>query len=577
MESSGELNNSVIQKNKRSPQEIAASVLEVHSPNLTSLAPLKGKELDEKYIESKGRIEKLLKDGVGDETLSLELNKIYDEGKRLGIYNPSESDNREQLLIEAQNYFSNFGFSKEQSEKNAREKLSRYGFWAKFKEWRQNHEKNINKEFNSFIENHSLDKKQELEKISELEKDFIRLENLDQAQELAHNFPGGNYLFHGTNVKQAIEILNSGNLANYKSLQDQEEERFASEGGQKKFNKQNSGYEGISWSFNQIEALPGDRYHLVGFLASPNEILKDNLQLSVPSRPAPHELILINQEINANKFYTFKTQEELLVNFGIGENNSVLPNLIQLCSYKENKKSDKPNIFIDNSMLFDFAETEMSDYEVEQLLRTKYSIRDNGTTQFSPDLLQQTTKDIPVGAVWLQALIDSGRIKNIPGFEDVKTIRHTILKIEDYEIFFDELKKEKFYLEDMIKVEDDKVTSINIPISELYLVLPNTDLKKWLKVVTRSPIKPKGILTYNHQEVRLENFASIHRGDHDKLSEIIRNAIPFSEGYIHFEKDILGEKITDEKLAGHRHQVIGEQYLTNRKSVIKKNNNLIII
>lgn len=350
-------------------------------------------------------------------------------------------------------------------------------------------------------------------------------------------------------------------------------------GGERRFIKRNSGYEGVSWNYNDIGALPGDRYHLVGFLASPDRILSDDLQLAVPSRPAPHELILLNGNIDSQRFYSLKTQQELLMSFGIGESNAVWSNIAQLSFYRENQAKGESNIFAKECMLQTYVDQGQGDVEMAEALRGLYTVRQNGTIDFSTDLLQQVKDEVPVAAVWFQALIDTGRIKNVRGFEDVTTVRQAVERVDrdNYKEFLVELRKDKNYLEDAVKEEDDKVTSIGVSVSEMYLVVPNTDLDRYLKVLARCKVQPRGIIAYDHLAVRLENFASKHKGDDKPLADVLRVAIPEGDGYIDYESQILGTSITPDKMAGYRKHVVGEKYLKDRKSLRKDEQGKLVV
>lgn len=563
---------------KKSPQELAAQVLRVRGISLELTRHPKGKELDRLYREMRDYVEKLLETGVSDEQLEIELGELYKQGRELGIYSPLEGEKRDEFLSPLKEFYLNFGYSESEAELEAQKTLSGEGYLAELRRWRRNYEREIDKCFRDFINRYPMTETDESERIRQLRERVIYLTNPEQTRQLAFQFPGGNFLYHGTGVEQAIRILESGSLLNAKALIDAEEERVKREGGEKKIIRHNSGYEGISWSFNKINALPGDRYHLVGFLASPQEILTEDQQLAIPSRPAPYELIQINGKIDSRLYYSIKTQQELMINIGIGEKNSVFSNIIQLSLYRENQAKGGSNLFAEDSLLQNFVNMKLDDTEMSSKLRSLYYLRENGTVELSPDLLQQTSDEIPVAAVWFQALIDTGRIKNVSGFEDVTTVRQIIERInhDNYRAFLEELRKEKQYLKDLVKNEEEKITPISVPVSKMYLVVPNTDLEKYLRVIARCGVQPKGIVVYDHKLVRLENFASTHRGDHETLTQLIREAIPISEGFIDYEQ-ILGTDITPDKLAGYRRHVIGERYLTNRRSLKKNRGGELII
>ena len=234
-----------------------------------------------------------------------------------------------------------FRFSDEEAVAEADRKLERAGYLAEVRRNRKNNEAEISSQFGDFIEKHPLDPEDEKAKIKELRDKCVVIDNAGKGV-LAGEFQGGNFLFHGTRVEQAISILDSGGLVSRHTLIEREEESAEAEEREKSHVRNNSGYEGISWNFNEITAMPADRYHIVGFVTSPDTVLEGGHQLAIPSRPAPNELILINEEIDGKKYYEAKTQSELMSAWGLGESNSVLSNLITLSSYREggNKSYD---------------------------------------------------------------------------------------------------------------------------------------------------------------------------------------------------------------------------------------------
>ena len=262
----------------------------------------------------------------------------------------------------------------------------------------------------------------------------------------------------------------------------------------------------------------------------------------------------------------------------LGEANSVVSNIICLCMYKDNQESEAKNRYANESMLINFLRN-YSDEEIARLLRNKFSIRENQTIQLSPELLQQRADNqIPVGAVWLQGLIDTRRINEIPGFEDVTTVRQAIERINrnNRDDFFNEIKKDSSFVEEQIAEDEAKIGEVSVPVSQLYFVVPDKDLDRWLKVLARCDSIPKGIIVYRHNAVRLEHFATPFRGDHEALTNEIREVIPKSTQTINYE-DILKQVITPDKLVGYRRHVIGEIYLANRRAIIKdENGNLVI-
>jgi len=292
----------------------------------------------------------------------------------------------------------------------------------KLRLWRLNHEKEIRSQFNQFLEQHPLDPDVERTTIAELRKLIVEPKDQEALNNLRQNFPSGNFVYHGTEFGRVIKILTSGYLRSVKALTETH--------GKKVDN--NSGYEGVSWSLNEIEALPGERDHIAGFLGSPVNILDPNQQFTVPSRPVLFELIQISRDIEPNEFYDFKIQDEIYRDPSfLGEINSVASNLERVANFKSK-----------NAMLIKFLNENPDDQELAQKLRKFYQIRTkdgqlkpfqgkgenfnnpDSTIKLSEALLQQN--EIPVAAVWIQALIDTGRINNDPDFQGLTSVREIV-------------------------------------------------------------------------------------------------------------------------------------------------------
>lgn len=556
---------------KKSPQELAAQITDTYSDfKYTHLAD--GEKYDEFYAQLKERLQALVQLGVGDEDLRAGIVDLETKAKEMGIFIPLKDKGGERLVLELKKYYLASDIEAVDVGTNVDDDLKDRGFVAELRRKRMFHEWDIKKKFDSVVAANPLSSETDEELREQLRKRCIHLEDVEATKSVAKDFVGGNFLYHGTYVEQGIDILQSGELKNFKMLGEDEDNRVSREGGEKRPLRRQTGYEGVSWNYNQVSALPGDRYHLVGFLADPATVLGDNYQLCVPSRPALHELILINKEIDPDFYYSVKIQDELLKKLGMfGGINSVLSNLIDLKMYLDDQARDEHNPFQEKSMMVDFVETTMNDEEMAKILRQKYSIRKNGTIRFSPDLVRQGKERIPVGAVWIQALIDSGRIKNVDGFTDCRTYREVIGRFKDCGVFFAELKRDGRYVEGMSDLNDEQVKPIGIPVREIYFVVSDLDIEGWLNVLVRcKPAEwPRGILLYDHKKIRLEHFESIHRGDFGALTESLRKAIPKSNSYLDYEKDILGTAITEEVITGLHDELISEYYIKARKSIQK--------
>jgi hypothetical protein len=442
--------------------------------------------------------------------------------------------------------------------------------------WRLNHENAIRSQFNQFLEQHPLDLDVERIRIAELRRLIVEPDDPEALDDFRLDFPSGNFVYHGTEFRKVIKILTSGYLKSVKALEETHGKNV----------DHNSGYEGIPWSLNQIEDLLGDRFHLAGFLGSPEEILDSNQQLTIPSRPELFELIQISRDIEPNEFYDLKIQDEIYrYPPFLGEINSVASNLARVANFKS-----------ENAMLIKFLNKHPDDQELAQRLRKFYQIRtkdgqlkrfgenfnnSDSTVRLSEALLQQD--EIPVAAVWIQALIDTGRINNDPDFQGLTSVRAIVQKMPGKKNpLKEEFFKEMDYLNPLLEEQDRKITSIQVPVSKLYLVVPKHDLEKYLQILARCEAStwPKGIIVYDNRQIRLENFVSFHTGDHATLTQWLQNLIPPrtpAEGYIDYCSTFLGKpEISPEDRAGYRKHVINDSIIPERPSIIVNNGRLII-
>lgn len=561
---------------KKSPQELAAQVMSVHGLGLGSKTSESGVNLDQAYKEGRKEISELLGQGASEEVLRTKLDELYRQGFNLGIYSAAQGPGSEERIAEEMQRYLKHDYSEDEARREAIKALSRDGYLSALRSWRREHERSIKENFEAPIANRPLDEQVEKTRIEELRDKVIVIDGPERP-DLGTDFPGGNFLYHGTKVEQAISIVNSGALLSGRALIERANQEALARGEEPNIVARNSGYEGISWNFNNITAMPGERYHLVGFLTSPNAVLTPDTQLAIPSRPAPNELILLNGAIDSSSYYIAKSQQELASAFGAGETNSVLSNMISLSTARGMESEGKKASI--EPQLRDFTSKDMSDEQMAEFLRSKFTVGSNGSVELSVDLLQQIDNGIPVAAVWFQSLVDTGKIKDIPGFEDCATVREIVSRFgtDSGKSFYPALRSFEGEFKKRTEAAEKLPGEIGVPVSDMYMMVPDTDLEKWLRVLARSEASPRGILVFNHNSVRMENFASDHRGDDDAMTAEIRKVVPKSEGLIDFEADLLGEEITPDKLAGFKRHVIGERFLSKRKSLRKDRAGKVVI
>lgn len=565
-----------MEKVPKSPQEMAAQMLDVH-PYFSDFAMPEGHAscLEAEAEKLKAEVEGLNPYMLSDHQLSPVLADVERRAKKSGVWSAETGEGADQRIAYGVQKLGEYDISGEEATEVAVKELKSNGFLATIRDKRREQERLFKEPIEEYISDHEIEAGPEAFAIIQLLERTVDIATLTKTEEdkVSRDFPSGNFVYHGTGTEQLVKILDSGVLANAKALNEREDAAAKAEGRETEGVRCNSGFEGVSWSMNGIDALPGDRYHMAGFIAAPEVIIGDSMQLAVPSRPAPNEVLQISAEVDANEFYDAKTQVELYRRPGMfGEANSVFDSLVSV-SIWQNEEHRQSN---DEPMLYKAKRDLRAQPDYQSRLRELYSAGDGGKIRLDPDLLQQADSEIPVAAVWLQAAIDTGRLRGTQ-FAD-KELPAVIeeLNSENIKILIDSSRQDCEPYETILDQAEKVSGNVEIPVENMYFVAPRKDADAWLRVMARSEHKPAGIILYDEHNVRLENFASSHRGDHAALTAELRTAIkPGKEGYIDYT-EVLGTMFSDDMRAGRKHQVIAEKHLANRGAIKKVNGELVI-
>ena len=416
---------------------------------------------------------------------------------------------------------------------------------------------------------------------------------------LSSEFPSGVYLFHSAREANLKEIFDSGAIMNAGALYEQNREnlraRLESEGkSEEEIEKvlggmgivRNSGQEGISWSSNGIDALPGDAGHIAGFVAAPELVLGDS-KLVVPSRPAPYELLQVSEGVDGREFFKAKKQFEVwgYKEAPISEKSSVDSGLMYL--YQDNTEARKPenerNQFLKRSLMSEFAEK--GGLPVEEL-RGHFRILEDGHVELDEQLHQQKFGEnyLPPAAVWLQAMIDKGmfksdKFKNTPlegsdfeGMDVSEIIKET--RNNDSLLFytlFHARKESERYLEKYDE-ELEKAKPVKATVESMYFVTNKKDLGMWMDEIEKSGHYPMGILLYDDEKVVNPNFASVEKGDHAELANEIGRAVGADGDFWQSE---MGMDVENLPRAGSRDQVLREEAVKFDTEIKAKDGKLV--
>lgn len=381
----------------------------------------------------------------------------------------------------------------------------------------------------------------ERDKDAEIDKRCKEAIEMKKAPEgfLRQDFPSGVYLFHSARTEQIDEIFESGHILNAGAIMDQktinERKRLLDEGKTSEEIEQelkkvsinyNSGQEGISWSVNGIDAMPGTTGHIAGFVAAPEYVL-GNDKLVLPSRPAPYELLQVPEKMDAEKFYEVKKQFDVWGYKTVSpvEKASVESGILALKFVAEDRrKGDTKSYF--SSFLESFKNR--GGLAAEEL-RKYYKYSKDGHLEIDEELSQQKFDEnyLPPAAVFIQALIDRGDFKNSPAEgKNVNEIIEMCFESNDWSIFLlgKERQESKWYA-DTYEAEIDRIGNVSANIQNMYFVTCRRDLGSWAKKMKEIGYVPKGILLYDENEVVKENFARFKSEDNLKLEQEINHVV----------------------------------------------------
>lgn len=332
---------------------------------------------------------------------------------------------------------------------------------------------------------------------------------------LSEAFPSGNYLFHGSSVERIERIFATGGLKNGVALVEDDPEVSAL--------KMNSGFEGVSWSMDEIDALPGTRGHIAGFLAAPEDVLGGEEKLVIPSRPAPYEVLQVSEAVRPEQFYRLKNQCETWGDgsASMGEKNNVDSNLMWMLMYQEGHK------FFGSSTAYKYDGDKSA-----EAMRQYFKFDENGRVVWDDDVYQKS--EVPPALPWFQSLIDSGRLAR-NGYDDLDSVDKVLERAKAEPDFIKALLATvrvdaKSLHDEYAKMLDD-AGAIRVRPEEMYFVTSHGDLESWLKVMARTGVEPKGILLYDDGQVVMENFANKYEGNHKELSAEIGRAIGVDEDF----------------------------------------------
>ena len=398
---------------------------------------------------------------------------------------------------------------------------------------------------------------------------------------LTDEFPSGVYMYHGSIPSRVEGIFETGFIMNARGVYENKlkvgkDELEAGEKSEEDLkeklreisNARHSGYEGISWSVNNIEALPGEKGHIVGFIAAPESVLGTD-KLVMPTMPAPYELLQVSDSMNVLKFFEAKKQcavwgDSRGYSF---ENASIVSGLLWVYVHIRNNKYA--------SLLCDFAER--GGLPAEKL-RMYYTI-ESGRVKIA-DVLQHQRLELnenylPPAAVFIQYMIDAGLFKGTVA--DGLGVNEIIEEAtEDNELLSDIMAQARQYSDIYVneyQAELDKIDDVSVRVEDTYLVTSHLDLGGWQKVIERSGHKPRGILLYDDEKVVEENFINIKSNSNIELSREIGRAVGVDEG---FWLNKMGIDIEKAPRAGSQGHALDESVVNYGREIHVKDGKIVV-
>ncbi len=234
------------------------------------------------------------------------------------------------------------------------------------------------------------------------------------------------------------------------------------------------------------------------------------------------------------------------------------------------KSEASKNKTAEDTVSEDVATDTTGEWENEAEWDRYYKV-EGGKIILNNDLLQQT--EVSTLLVYLRALLQTEKLQELVEFKSVRTVREAAQKLTEPKawadfraVFARQIKQPEKEFEGFTAANE----AVKQSVDSLYLVVPDHDAEAWQEVLKRCPNQPKGVLIYDGEKVKLENFASRHSGDQNQMTQILRSVIPRKEaadGGIDYGEFFLGKTMAETARTGNRQQVLRESDTEQRKNL----------
>lgn len=366
-------------------------------------------------------------------------------------------------------------------------------------------------------------------------------------KEIHDVFPSGNYLVHGTSVEGALAIISDGSI---KSLAER------NKGG--KQNKGQGGYAGVSFSYDGIGAIPGTAKHMVAFITSPETVLDGSTKFTVPYLAAANELQLVPLAYKKDDVAQVEAQSEFM---GITP-ESIMGDtgfIADFDNLEESVKSGKGNSSVER----DLAKLKAGEIKIEDI-QSQYRY-ENDELIVNPAVNEG---EISAGIIYVDFLLkytEAGRAlgKSLLDVTPQDLLNLNSATFEDTRAVIKKISQKS--------TEIDGYGGVSIPIEQLIMLVPDTDLNNWINSLARVSRLPKAIITYPHLEgPNIPNW-KLPEGHREKAEEIISGALAQAKvpnPSLPYDK-VLGKPQTEGDLRGKTIKYINWDTVKNSNDIVR--------
>lgn len=360
-------------------------------------------------------------------------------------------------------------------------------------------------------------------------------------------------MVHTTSVNGANAVLTSGELMS--SVDGITSNTISAK-------QTNSGLYCVSWSLNEVTAMPGTPYHIAGFLASPELDVENGNHCFVPVDAAVNEIQVLHKDGDVDA-YREASAQIILWRKAVNEWHK-----IAATNGQEFETSNAMNTL--KSMR---KKIQQPDYE----LPFKFK---GGVTIFNESMLDGQISPL---AVLMMALAEGKDLvelginssQDLVASTNIDLLSHVASTLPVQ--FEDEINEAIEQLKQAASQGSDNVIRYNV--ESMTFLCGDRDFESiWKHVIASSKHRPEAVLLYpqlGEDAVKVPNFVlEKGLGDHDKLTKAIRRIIPDKPSLTFKWSELLPEDALQETggSTGAARIFVGAKYTLRAKHLSKGRN-----